>query len=83
MAHTAVTTPGTLRLLLTRDYSSPGTLRSRTESRRLLLARDYSWTVTPANAFLSTSRGYVIHSALLRNYGNDVTVMAGHFRPLR
>ena len=45
MYHTAVTTPGTLRLLLAR--TTPGPQRSRAESRRLLLARDYSWPVTP------------------------------------
>ena len=45
MSHTAVTTPGTLRLLLAR--TTPGPQRSRAESRRLLLARDYSWPVTP------------------------------------
>ena len=38
MSHTAVTTPGTLRLLLAR--TTPGPQRSRAESRRLLLARD-------------------------------------------
>ena len=37
MYHTAVTTPGTLRLLLAR--TTPGPQRSRAESRRLLLAR--------------------------------------------
>ena len=46
MSHNAVTTPGTLRLLLAR--TTPGPQRSRAESRRLLLARDYSWPVTPA-----------------------------------
>ena len=45
MSHTGVTTPSTLRLLLAR--TTPGPQRSRAESRRLLLARDYSWTVTP------------------------------------
>ena len=47
MYHTVVTTPGTLRLLLAR--TTPGPQRSRTESRRLLLARDYSWSVTPGS----------------------------------
>ena len=46
MSHTAVTTPDTLRLLLAR--TTPGPQRSRAESRQLLLARDYSWPVTPA-----------------------------------
>ena len=45
MSHTAVTTPGTRRLLMAR--TTPGPQRSRAESRRLLLARDYSWPVTP------------------------------------
>ena len=47
MYHTAVTTPSTLRLLLAR--TTPGPQRSRAESRRILLARDYSWTVTPGS----------------------------------
>ena len=47
MSHTAVTTPVALRLLLAR--TTPGPQRSRAESRRLLLARDYSWPVTPAS----------------------------------
>ena len=46
MYHTDVTTPGTLRLLLAR--TTPGPQRSRAESKRLLLARDNSWPVTPA-----------------------------------
>ena len=49
MSHTAVTTPGTLRLLLAR--TTPGPQSSRAESRRLLLARDYSWPVTPVLCF--------------------------------
>ena len=44
-SHTAVTTPSTLRLLLARTTLGPH--RSRAESRRLLLARDYFWPVTP------------------------------------
>ena len=38
MSHTAVATPGTLRLLLARTTTGPQ--RSRAESRRLLLARE-------------------------------------------
>ena len=45
MSHTAVTTPGILRLLLARTTTGPQLVRA--ESSRLLLARDYSWTVTP------------------------------------
>ena len=48
MSHTAVTILSTLRLLLAR--TTPGPQRSRAESRRLLLARDYSWPVTPVYA---------------------------------
>ena len=44
---------GTLRLLLARTTTGPQ--RSRAESRRLLLARDYSWPVTPALASSSSS----------------------------
>ena len=59
MSHNAVTTPGTLRLLLAR--TTPGPQRSRAESRRLLLARDYSWPVTPD----SQSREPRMESSLL------------------
>ena len=56
MSHTAITTPGTLRLLLAR--TTPGPQRSRAESRRLLLARAYSWPVTP---------GYIIKLSKIAN----------------
>ena len=63
MYHTAVTTPGTLRLLLTR--TTPGPLRSRAESRRLLLARDYSWPVTPGPRSVQCSPIFSILTACL------------------
>ena len=69
--HTA-TTPGT-GLLLARsvagpkvgDYSwhgtTPGPQRSWAESRRLLLARDYSWPVTPVLQRFGSDIAHVLH----------------------
>ena len=57
LSHTAVTTPSTLRLLLARTTLGPH--RSRAESRRLLLARDYFWPVTPGRTLHRIRVDYV------------------------
>ena len=81
LSHTAVTTPSTLRLLLARTTLGPH--RSRAESRRLLLARDYSWPVTPATGVPDHWAANTEKEATLTKQANDfrgrILIFAGRY----